>query len=359
MSEFISKINILPLEPSWEASARRRWDTRIKPPGSLGLLEHAVERICAVQASLTPDISDASAILFAADHHIIEEGVSNSLQEVTWQQSVNFSQGRGAFGLLSGLYGFTSLVVDIGVNHDFSQESPIRNAKVAYGARNFLNQPAMTREETLLAIGQGMESVDAVHPGYGGLIVFAEMGVGNTTSAAALTAHILNVSPSLTTGRGAGLNDKQLERKRTVVFEALDLYRSVTDPLTLLGAMGGLEIAAMTGAMLRAAEKRMVILLDGYVSSTALLVASLLHPGVLEYVLAGHVGAERGHSLILDHFSLAPLLSLGLYLGEGGGALLSYPLLSSAVQLFNCLDSFVEGEVNDSANRILRKGAFE
>ncbi|MBN2861486.1 MAG: nicotinate-nucleotide--dimethylbenzimidazole phosphoribosyltransferase [Sphaerochaetaceae bacterium] len=339
------------------AAAQRVWATRVKPPGSFGVLESAISRLCAIRGSLSPRLSAPAALLFAGDHHIITEGVSNSLQEVTWQQTLNFSRGKGAFGILCALHGFTTEVIDVGVCYDFPPQSTVLDFKIAEGASNFLKRQALVPGGALRSLETGYNAVERLESDCTVLIP-AEMGVGNTTSAAALTSLILSLDSSETVGRGAGLSDEQLGIKRKVVAEAVRKYCHLSEPLDILTAVGGYEIGAMAGAMLGAAHKKMVILLDGYVASSALLIASAIDAKVSEYVIAGHLGSERGQKHILEHFGLHPLLSLGMFPGEGAGALLAYPLLSQAMELFRSLESFEQAQVSDRANRLLAGDAF-
>ncbi len=353
----VEDISIDSPDPSIIAQAKRVWDTRVKPPGSFGFLEEAVATVCAVQKTLSPDFSSPAAILFAGDHHIIAEGVSNSLQEVTWQQTLNFASGGGAFGRLCALHSFSSLVVDVGVNHTFSPSSPVIDRKTAFGASNFLTEEALGIEGAIAALKSGMESLDLLDSPVD-LLVLGEMGVGNTSSAAALTSLFLGIDSSESVGRGAGLDDTQLTHKREIISRAVELYGHLKDPIDILSAVGGYEIAAMAGAMLEAARRKIIILLDGYVASSALLAAHRINEKVSEYVIAGHLGSERGQKAILSSLSLTPLLSLGMFPGEGAGALLAYPLLKQGISLFNTLESFSDAEVNDRANRTLAGGSF-
>jgi len=351
------EISIDPPDRNLYAAAQRVWATRVKPPGSFGVLESTISRLCAIQRSLPPRLSAPAALLFAGDHHCVTEGVSNSLQEVTWQQTLNFSRGKGAFGILCALHGFTAEVIDVGVNHDFPPGSSVTGCKIAPGAANFLKQPALVHGGASKALKAGYEAVERLSPKCT-ILVPAEMGVGNTTSAAAITSIMLTLDSSETAGRGAGLTDRQLEMKQKVVGEAVRLYGHLSDPLDILTAVGGYEIGAMAGAMLHAAHRKMAILLDGYVASSALLVAAAIDSRVSEYVIAGHLGSERGQRHILEHFGLSPLLSLGMFPGEGAGALIAYPLLSQGIELFSTLESFEQAEVSDRANRLLAGDAF-
>ncbi len=357
MSTSYPETSIDPPDQDFYAEAQRLWATRVKPPGSFGLLETQISRLCAIQRSLTPQLTSPAALLFAGDHHVIAEGVSNSLQEVTWQQTLNFSRGKGAFGILTSLHGFSTEVIDVGVDYDFPPQSSVTDSKIAHGAADFLKQPALVPDGAIKAIRAGYDAVERLSPECT-LLVPSEMGVGNTTSAAALTSILLAREAAETAGRGAGLNDRQLDVKQKVVSQAVRLYGHLSGPLDVLTAVGGYEIGAMAGAMLHAAHRRMVILLDGYVASSALLVAASIDAEVSRYVIAGHMGSEPGQRLILEHFGLTPLLSLGMFPGEGAGALLAYPLLVQGLELLRSLESFEQAEVSDRANRILAGDAF-
>ena len=357
MSTSFLETSIDPPDQAFYAEAQRLWATRVKPPGSFGLLETQISRLCAMQRSHLPRLASPAALLFAADHRIIAEGVSNSLQEVTWQQTLNFSRGKGAFGILTSLHGFSTEVIDVGVDHEFPLHSSVIDRKIARGAADFLTQSALVPGGALKALRAGWEAVEHLDPQCS-LLVPAEMGVGNTTSAAALTSILLDRDGTETAGRGAGLNDRQLEVKQKVVSQAVRMYGHLSDPLEVLTAVGGYEIGAMAGAMLHAAHRRMAILLDGYVASSALLVAASIDTEVSSYVIAGHMGSEPGQRLILEHFGLTPLISLGMFPGEGAGALIAYPLLVQGLELLRSLESFEQAEVSDRANRILAGDAW-
>jgi nicotinate-nucleotide--dimethylbenzimidazole phosphoribosyltransferase len=253
---------------------------------------------------------------------------------------LNFLSGGAAINVFARASGIELRIVDAGVDHAFAPHASLVDAKIARGTRNFLREPAMSAEQCALALFRGAEIVSETARTGTNVMGFGEMGIGNTTSAAALAAIATGAPVSACAGRGTGLDDAAYERKLDVLTRAIERHASARAPLASLAALGGFEIAMMTGAMLRAAELRVVLLVDGFIATAALATAARMHPEVLDYCVFSHCSSEHGHRLLLQHLQAKPLLDLGLRLGEGTGAALAYPLLVAAVGFLNDMASF-------------------
>ena len=321
-------------------------DQKTKPLGALGQLESLALQIGLCQNTLTPSLNKPCIMIFAGDHGIVESGVSAYPQTVTAQMVANFLSGGAAISVLARQHQLELLIVDAGVNADLESHPKLIDAKMAKGTLNFSTDPAMSPEVCNQAIHAGAKQVlQQINDGCN-CIGFGEMGIGNTSSAA-LLMHCLTAIPlAQCVGRGTGLNDEQLQNKLTVLQQALTQHKETTRPLDVLATFGGFEIAMMVGAYLKAAESGMLIMVDGFIASTALLVAYKLHPQVLDYCVFCHVSNEQGHQALLDQFNAKPLLNLDLRLGEGSGIALAYPLLQSAVIFLNQMSTFAEAGVD-------------
>jgi nicotinate-nucleotide--dimethylbenzimidazole phosphoribosyltransferase len=338
-----------PLDRSMAAELQHVIDTKTKPPGSLGRLESLGLQIGLIQRTLKPRIERPAIIVFAGDHGIAAEGVSPFPQEVTVQMVANFIAGGAAINALSKAAGMTLEVVDAGVASASPAAAGFVDAAIRRGTRNFAHEPAMTRDEVLQAIERGAARV-RFHAALGtNVIGFGEMGIANTSAAACLMSRMCNVEIDACVGRGTGLDDAGLKHKRDVLAAALEKHAASSDPLETLATFGGFEIAMIAGAFLAAAEARMTILVDGFIVTSALLVAHALNPAVLDYCVFAHASDETGHRRMLEHFHAAPLLQLGLRLGEGTGAALALPLLRAAVAFINEMASFESAGVSDKA----------
>jgi nicotinate-nucleotide--dimethylbenzimidazole phosphoribosyltransferase len=330
-----------PLDRSLSAQLQHVIDNKTKPPGSLGRLETLALQIGLIQRSAHPAILQPAMIVFAGDHGIAAEGVSPFPQEVTAQMVANFLAGGAAINAFARAAGMSLEVVDAGVATALPASEELIDAAIRRGGtRNFAREPAMTRDETLLAMERGAARVRH-HAALGtNVIGFGEMGIGNTSAAACLMSRLCNVSLDECVGRGTGLNDAGLYRKRNVLLAALSKHPVFTDPIDTLATFGGFEIAMMTGAFLAAGRAQMTVLVDGFIASSALLVAHALFPAVLDYCVFAHASDEAGHRRMLEFFRAQPLLQLGLRLGEGTGAALAMPLLRAAVAFMNEMASF-------------------
>jgi nicotinate-nucleotide--dimethylbenzimidazole phosphoribosyltransferase len=337
---------ISPLDPGWLARAQERLDSLTKPQGSLGRLEELAARYVAIREEIFPRLERKRVVVFAADHGVVAEGVSAYPQEVTFQMVHNFLNGGAAINVLARLVGAGVEVVDVGVNHEFEPGMKLVSRKVAYGTRNMAKEPAMTREEALRAVWVGVERAqEAVEDGVD-VLAPGDMGIGNTTAAAALTTVFTGRPAGAVTGRGTGVDDQTLSHKVAVINRAIALHKvTVDDPLGALAAVGGLEIAAITGFILAAAAARRPVVLDGFIAAAGALVAVRLVPAVADYLVTGHRSVEPGHQIILDHLGLKPLFNLQMRLGEGTGAVLAMNLLEAGVRIYREMATFAEAGV--------------
>lgn len=320
-------------------------DNLNKPKGSLGVLEEIAMQVGLIQNTLTPQLRHPAHILFGGDHGIEREGVSLSPREVTWQQMINYGRGGGGVNVLCRQHGFTLRIVDMGVDYDFD---PVRHAhiiprKIRYGTRNFLHEAAMTEEEWEQALAVGREQVDACHAEGSNVLCLGEMGIGNTSPSSVLMHLFLDIPLQQCVGAGSGLDDAGIRHKLAILTKAVQHFHdtnnnpSATDTICYFV---GYEMAAAIGAMLRAAELRMVILVDGFIMTACMLAAQQLDPSVRDCAIFGHCGDEGGHQLMLQAMNAQPLLRLSMRLGEGTGALCAYPIVASAIHLLNEMDNF-------------------
>lgn len=338
--------NIKPVEDrEFRSQVKDKIDNLTKPKGSLGRLEEIAEQVCMIQGTLSPTLSKPYNILFAADHGILAEGVSVSPKEVTWQQSYHFLEGGAGISFLCHQHGFKLMVVDAGIDHDMNYESGIIDKKVRRGTRNFLNESAMTEQELELCIERGAQCVDKAYADQCNVISFGEMGCGNTSASSMWMTTLAGIPLADCVGAGAGLDKPGINHKYDVLRKSLENWPGEHTDIEKIARYGGLEMAMAVGGMLRAAELRMTILVDGFIMTNCMLAASKLNPAVLDYALFGHQGDESGHKRILEYLGAKPLLNLGLRLGEGSGAVCAYPILVSAVNMINEMDSFKKASV--------------
>jgi nicotinate-nucleotide--dimethylbenzimidazole phosphoribosyltransferase len=315
-----------------ETRIRRRLDSLTKPQGSLGRLEDIALQVGLIQGADMPTIGRKVMLLFCADHGVVEEGVSPFPQEVTRQMVANFRAGGAAITVLCRQYGIDPVIVDMGVGKP---------------TRNFTRGPAMSRAEAQRAIETGMS-----HAEEGDLLGAGEMGIGNSTAAAALLCAYMGVSPIEAAGRGTGLDDAGVNRKADVIARALALHcPDQNDAIGVLAALGGFEIAAIVGLILGAAQKRRVVVLDGFISCSAALVVRAMKPAALDYVIYSHRSAERGHRRMLEALSARPLFDLDMRLGEGSGAAIGISLVESAVRLYREMATFDGAGVSTAAEK--------
>ncbi len=337
-----------PLDQTLRDDLQHIIDTKTKPPGSLGRLETLARQMGLIQRTTHPTVTRPAMIVFAGDHGVAEEGVSPYPQAVTAQMVANFLAGGAAINALSRVSGLELEVVNAGIATPLPSTEGLVDIPVAAGTRNFAHEPAMSRDQALAAMLTGAARVRH-HAALGtNVIGFGEMGIANTSAAACLMSRLCGVPIDECVGRGTGLDNAGLAKKRNVLASALARHPISADPLDVLATFGGFEIAMMAGAYLAAAEARMTILVDGFIASSALLVADAFAPSVREYCVFAHASNEAGHRRMLDHFGALPLLSLDMRLGEGTGAALAVPLLRAATAFINEMASFESAGV---ANR--------
>ncbi len=320
---------IASLDEAAMKEAARRQDSLTKPPGSLGRLEEIAIRIAGITRQIRPQLLRKTLFTLAADHGIAAEGVSAYPQAVTREMVRNFLRKGAAINVLARHASINLIVADFGVASDVPPEPGLLSLKINSGTKNFLREPAMSRDEALRAVEQGIELVrDADLVGTG------EMGIANTTSASAITSVITGKSPAEVTGRGTGIDEIALHKKVQVIEESIARHRpKAEDGLDLLSKIGGFEIGGMAGIMLGAAAQRIPVILDGFISGAAALIAATLAPRVKDYLFAAHRSQEKGHAASLSWLGLKPILDLDLRLGEGTGAALAMPIVEAACKI--------------------------
>jgi nicotinate-nucleotide--dimethylbenzimidazole phosphoribosyltransferase len=333
-------------------AARERHAQLTKPPGSLGRLEALGVQLAAIYGTVKPEVRGQGIAVFAADHGVTEAGISAYPKAVTQQMVANFLRGGAAVNALARTVGAELVVVDVGVDADeaawaaFAGHPQFVARKVKRGTKNMLEHPAMSEGEVLAAIGVGIEVANALVAKGANLLAGGEMGIGNSTAAAALTAVFTKRPAREVTGRGTGLDEAGLAHKVRVVETALAKHRpDAAKPLKALAQVGGLELAALTGFYLAASAQRVPVLLDGFIATAAALVAVALAPAARGYLIASHLSAEPGHAVQLATLHLTPLLDLDMRLGEGTGALLAMPLVQGAARVLAEMATFAEAGV--------------
>ena len=340
----------LPLAPFGDASLRERvqaaLDAKTKPPGSLGRLETLALQLALIQRREQPQLQAPQLVVFAADHGIATEGVSAYPTEVTRQMVLNILAGGAAVSVLARQHGITVTVADCGVAADFAAVPRLIHMKVPgaeYGSADASRGPALSETQCKTAIVQGRALVKNLP---GNVLLLGEMGIANSSAAALLMARLTAEPLAHCVGRGTGLDDIGLARKRAVLQRALDVNGAATTPLQTLAAFGGLEIASMVGAAQQAAAEGRVIVVDGFITTAAIAVAAALQPALLRSCVFAHRSSEAGHDRWLQHLGAQPLLGLGLRLGEGSGAVLAWPLLASACHVLTDMTSFESAGVS-------------
>lgn len=320
---------------------------KTKPLGALGLLEPIALQIGLIQNMLMPQLTKPALLIFAGDHGVVESGVSPYPQAVTAQMVLNFLRGGAAINVFARQHNMQLRVVDAGVNHGFDSHPGLIHAKVGFGTRNFLLEPAMSLDQCEQALAAGAELAQKELSAGCNVLGFGEMGIGNTSSASCLMSVLCNMPIEQCVGRGTGFDDAGLTRKTAILKQALAQHQlQDADVMQVLATFGGFEIAMMAGAMLEAAQQNAVLLIDGFIATAALLVAYRLQPNILHYCIFSHCSGEAGHRQLLAYFDAKPLLDAGLRLGEGTGAALAYPLVQAAVNFLNEMASFESAGVS-------------
>ena len=339
---------IVPNSRDWQSFAKAKLDNLTKPPGSLGRLEEIAAKIVSIQERERPSCVNKAVYVFAADHGVTEEGVSAYPKAVTQQMVRNFLANGAAINVFARRAGVDVIVVDVGVDADFDSQPSLVNQKIRRGTRNMALGPAMTESEMGAAIAVGRTLAQEALRQDRDLIVVGEMGIGNTTAAAAITRALSGKTVGEVTGSGTGVSSQVLIHKRRVVETALSVngLDSLSRPLDVLQKVGGLEIAAMTGMVLEAKERHIPVVIDGFISTAAAALAYAIEPRVRDILFAGHVSEEPGHHVLLEYIGLDPILSLALRLGEGTGAVLATMLIEAAVSMFNEMATFSSAGVS-------------
>jgi len=331
-----------------QAAIQEKIDNLNKPKGSLGRLEELAMQICLIQQTLEPSLAHPCHLLLGGDHGIEREGVSVSPREVTWQQMINFTRGGGGVNMFCRQHGFKLRIIDVGVDYDLSEVDGIIDRKIARGTKNFLYEPAMSEDEFDCAIQIGSDLVDDCAAEGCRILCIGEMGIGNTSPSSIWMSLFGDIPLKNCIGAGAGLNNDGIRHKYEVLSKALKNYRaSIHHPSTIshLKYFGGFEMIAAIGAMLRAAELHIVILVDGFIMTACALASILLYPDTQDYMIFTHCGDESGHKMMLDIIDAKPLLHLGLRLGEGTGALCAFPIIDSAVRMMNEMNNFDNAKI--------------
>ena len=340
------KFLISPVSSTIDVDLKKKIDAKTKPPGSLGRLEKLAVKFGRIQNSLNPELINPTIMVFAGDHGITEEGVSPYPQEVTTQMVINFLNGGAAINVFCHQNNISLHVIDAGVKTDFPECNDLIKAKIGRGTKNFCKEAAMSFDECERAIGEGAELSRTVPLSTCNVIGFGEMGIGNTSSAAALTHRFTGLPVEDCVGKGTGLDDPGLEHKQNTIRQALEKHAQIKEPQAVLSTFGGFEIAMMVGAMLESAVLKRIILIDGFIATAAFLAALRIVPEIKQYAVFAHKSDEQGHGKILKYMQVEPLISLGMRLGEGTGAAVAFPILQSAVSFLNQMASFESAGVS-------------
>ena len=348
LSEYIAKIK--PLDADAMQAARLRQDTLTKPIGSLGRLEELSIQTAGITGQAIPRLRDKCVLVMAGDHGVVAEGVSAYPQEVTPQMVLNFLRGGAAINVLARHVGARVVVVDMGVAVDLPDHPGLLKRKVAYGTRNIARGAAMSREQAIQALESGIEVVEMQIAQGTDLLATGDMGIGNTTPSAAIAAALSGASAAEIAGRGTGVDDAGLQRKIAVIERALAINRpDPKDGIDVLAKVGGFEIGGLAGAILAAAAHRRPVVVDGFISTAAAMIAVSLAPQTRHYLIAAHTSMERGHHKMMEWLGVSPLLDLKMRLGEGTGAALAMSLVEAACKTLAEMATFGEAGVSEKS----------
>lgn len=340
--------NISGVDPVIINKTQARLDNLTKPLGSLGRLEELAKQICGITGKVNPSLVNKVIFTLAADHGVTDEGVSAYPKEVTAQMVYNFIAGGAGINVLAKHAGARVVVVDIGVSADLKPDPKLRIKKINYGTKNMAKGPAMSRDEAIKTIGAGIDLFEEELKQGIDIVGTGEMGIGNTTAASAITASFTGSPVEKITGRGAGLDDPGLKNKIEVIKKSLLLNKpDPADPIDVLSKVGGFEIGGLAGIILAAASHKTPVVIDGFISGAAALVAFKIEPKVKDYMIAAHKSQEGGHKIILEHIGLRPLLDLDLRLGEGTGGALGIGLADAAVKILTQMATFKSANVSE------------
>ena len=339
-------LGITDLDAEHMKAAQERQNTLTKPAGSLGMLEQISIRLAGMQGTTRPVIGKKTVIVMAGDHGITEEGGSAYPTDVTAQNGYNFAAGGAAVNVLAKQAEADVVVVDVGVNQVIDSKQVIAK-KVRPGTANMTKGPAMTRDEALAAIFVGVEVAEEVIAKGASLIATGDMGIGNTSASSAIISILGSIELEDIVGRGTGIDDEGLDRKLLAIRKAIDVNKPDSqDPLDVLHKVGGLEIAGLSGVIMACARRRTPVVIDGFISSAAALVAAKIAPKSVNYMIASHLSAESGHSLALAEVGLTPMLHMNMRLGEGTGAVIAMNIIHSAAKLMQDMATFEEASVS-------------
>ena len=345
----MTKFNIHKPDDKMRQAIIDKIDNLNKPKGSLGRLEELALQICLIEQTLHPTLHNPCHILFGADHGIEREGVSVSPREITWQQMINFTRGGGGVNMFCRQHGFKLRIIDVGVDYDLAMYPDIINRKIANGTANFLYEPAMSIEQYQQALNVGAEMADACFNDGSDIICIGEMGIANTSPSSIWMSLFGNIPLEECVGAGAGLDNEGIRHKYEVLNKAIENFKSsgldCSNTENIIRYFGGFEMVAAIGAMLRAAECHLVIMVDGFIMTACALAVSRLYPDIVDYMIFGHSGDEGGHARMLGLLGAKPLLSLGLRLGEGTGALCSFAIIDSAVRMITEMNNFQNANI--------------
>ncbi len=338
---------ISPLDQEAMLQAEKHWDNLTKPPKSLGKLEDLVIRLAGIQKNPKPQINKKCVLCYAGDHGVVEEGVSPSQQIVTAEMVRNFVNGGAAISVLSDMAGAELKVINTGMANLVDHPAVIQKS-IASGTANMAKGPAMTEEQALQALNLGFEMAEAAIDDGVDLLITGEMGVGNTTAASAIYSCMIGVNPIEVTGTGAGLPSNRLAHKASIIQQALDINTpSPQDPLSVLKSVGGFELAAMVGTMVAGAALRCPVVVDGFISGAAAVIAMTFHEQVRAFLIFSHSSGEKGFQEVCRRFQITPLVDLDMHLGEGTGAAMIMPLIDNSLACFHRMATFAEAGVTE------------
>ena len=344
--EELLEIKIKAPDQSFYFAAKNKWDHISKPLDGLGDFEELVCKIAAIQGTDNPLAKKRAAVIFCSDNGIVDEGISQSSKDITLSVAKALGSGISSACTLARFAKVEVIPVDIGIDSD-NEIDGVRDMKVSKGTKDFLIEPAMSEADTLKAINCGIELVKELSEKGYEIISTGEMGIGNTTTSAAVLSALLGIDSDRVTGRGAGLDDEGLARKKKVIRDALDKYGAFENAFRILRILGGLDIAALCGVFIGGAVYHIPVVIDGVISATSALVAEKLIPGVKDYAIASHSGREAGCRLVLDELGLSPYLNGNMALGEGTGALMLFPVLDMVFDFYNNAAKFSDYEIEE------------
>lgn len=346
IKETLNKIE--KIDHSLAQMTQERLDSLTKPKGSLGRLEELAKCVVEITKNQNPKLEKKVIFTLVADHGVAKDGVSAFPQEVTPQMIYNFIQGGAAINVLAKHVGARVIIVDMGVASDLKTDGKLVEKKVGYGTKNMAEGPAMTRDEAIQSIENGIEVFEEEFSQGIDIVGTGDMGIANTTASSAITSIFTEARVEDVTGRGTGLDDKALSHKVTVIKKAIECNNPQSaDAIDVLSKVGGFEIGGLAGVILAAASRRVPIVIDGFISGAAALVAYSLEPKVKDYLIAGHCSVERGHKIILEHIGLKPLLDLDLRLGEGTGAALAMQIIEAGIKILTQMATFRNAGVSE------------